>query len=160
MYGNYLSANAKSETLKYLATHPGKVDGVLQAGTMTDGIMGAFQQSGRPMPIVADIGPTKGGVGYWINNRDSYHGVGTAFGPTALGDAAGSVALRMLEGQGPKLSSMVAEIPLLTDENLDQWADKSWSLTTPGQPDGPPDSWFTDDYLNSMFAKGAAPKAN
>ncbi len=160
VYGNFVSPVAKSETLKYLATHPGQIDGVLQSGTMTDGIMSAFQQTGRPMPIVADIGPTKGGVGYWVNNRDTYHGVGTAFGPSAMGTAAADVALRMLEGQGPQMSNIVAKIPLLTDENLDQWADKSWSLTTPGQPEGPPDTWFTDEYLNPFFANGAPPKGD
>ncbi|UGS36158.1 substrate-binding domain-containing protein [Capillimicrobium parvum] len=160
VYGNFVSPNAKSETLKFLATHPTKIDGVLQSGTMTDGIMSAFQQTGRPMPIVADIGPTKGGVGYWINNRDSYQGVGTAFGPSALGTAGADVTLRMLEGQGPKTSNMVARIPLLTDENLDQWADKSWTLTTPGQPEGPPNSWFTDEYLDPFFANGAPPQGD
>ena len=142
VYGNFVSPNAKSETLKFLSTHPTKIDGVLQSGTMTDGIMSAFQQTGRPMPVVADIGPTKGGVGYWINNRDSYQGVGTAFGPSALGRRAPTWPCGCWKGRGPKTSNMVARIPLLTDENLDQWADRSWTLTTPGQPEGPPDSWF------------------
>ena len=102
VYGNFIDVNAKSETLKYLATHPQKIDGVIQAGTMTGGIMGAFQQSGRPMPVVDDVGPMKASTGYWLNHRGAYHGVGMAFGPKSMGSAGASVALRMLEGQGPK----------------------------------------------------------
>jgi len=160
VYGNFIDVNAKSETLKYLATHPQKIDGVIQAGTMTGGIMGAFQQSGRPMPVVDDVGPMKASTGYWLNHRGTYHGVGTAFGPKAMGGAGASVALRMLEGQGPNLSNVIARIPLLTEENLDEWGDKSWSLTTPGQPEGPPNSWFTEDYIDAFFARPATPKGS
>jgi ribose transport system substrate-binding protein len=160
VYGNFIDVNAKSESLKYLATHPQKIDGVVQSGTMTGGIMGAFQQSGRPMPVVDDVGPMKASTGYWLNHLGTYHGVGTAFGPQTMGRAGAVVALRMLEGQGPKLSNIVARIPLLTEQNLHEWGDKSWTLTTPGQPEGPPNSWFTDDYINAFFARPATPKGS
>src|SRR3954463_16227679 len=158
VYGNFIDANAKSETLKYLATHPQKIDGVVQSGTMTGGIMGAFQQSGRPMPVVDDVGPMKASTGYWMQHRDTYHGVGMAFGPSSMGSAGADVALRILEGQGPKLSNIIDRMQILTDENLDDWGDASWTLTTPGQPEGPPGWFFADDYLNPFFARPATPK--
>src|SRR3954463_9780644 len=158
VYGNFIDVNAKSETLKYLATHPQKIDGVVQSGTMTGGIMGAFQQSGRPMPVVDDVGPMKASTGYWLNHRGAYHGVGMAFGPKSMGQAGADVALRILDGQGPKLSNIVARMAILTEKNLDQWGDKSSSLTTPGQPEGPPNWFFADDYLNPFFARPATPK--
>ena len=160
VYGNFIDVNAKSETLKYLATHPQKVEGVVQSGTMTGGIMGAFQQSGRPMPVVDDVGPMKASTGYWLHHRDTYHGVGMAFGPTSMGNAGADVALRILEGQGPKLSNVIARMAILTDQNLDDWGDKSWSLTTPGQPEGPPGWFFTDKYIDAFFARPATPKGS
>src|SRR3954447_18266466 len=160
VYGNFIDVNAKSETLKYLATHPQKIDGVVQSGTMTGGIMGAFQQSGRPMPVVDDVGPMKASTGYWLNHRGTYHGVGMAFGPKSMGGAGADVALRMLEGQGPKLTNIVARMQILTEKNLDEWGDKSSSLTTPGQPEGPSGWFFTDDYINAFFARPATPKGS
>ncbi|MFL5847068.1 MAG: substrate-binding domain-containing protein [Solirubrobacteraceae bacterium] len=159
-YGNFIDVNAKSETLKFLATHPQKIDGVIQSGTMTGGIMGAFQQSGRPMPVVDDVGPMKASTGYWLNNKGSYNGVGMAFGPRAMGSAGASVALRMLEGQGPKLSNIIARMTILTEENLGDWGDKASSLTTPGQPEGPADTFFTEDYIDAFFARPATPKGS
>ena len=160
VYGNFIDVNAKSETLKYLATHPQKIDGVVQSGTMTGGIMGAFQQSGRPMPVVDDVGPMKASTGYWLQHRGTYHGVGMAFGPMAMGSAGADVALRILEGQGPKLSNIVDRMQILTEDNLDEWGDESWSLTTPGQPEGPAGWFFTDDYINAFFARPATPKGS
>src|SRR4051794_3503546 len=160
VYGNFIDVNAKSETLKYLATHPQKIEGVVQSGTMTGGIMGAFQQSGRPMPVVDDVGPMKASTGYWLQHRGTYHGVGMAFGPQAMGSAGADVALRILEGQGPKVSNIVDRMQILTEDNLDQWGDKSWSLTTPGQPEGPAGWFFTDDYINAFFARPATPKGS
>jgi ribose transport system substrate-binding protein len=158
VYGNFIDVNAKSETLKYLATHPKKIDGVIQAGTMTGGIMSAFQQSGRPMPVVDDVGPMKASTGYWLNHRGTYHGVGMAFGPKSMGSAGANVALRILEGQGPKLSNIIARMQILTEKNVDEWGDKSWTLTTPGQPEGPPNWFFTDDYIDPFFNRPATPK--
>src|SRR3954452_13008746 len=157
---NFIDVNAKSETLKYLATHPQKVDGVVQAGTMTGGIMGAFQQSGRPMPVVDDVGPMKASMGYWLNHRGTYHGVGMAFGPNSMGSAGANVALRILEGQGPKLVNLIDRMQILAAETLDDWGDKSWTLTTPGQPEGPPGWFFTDDYIIAFFARPATPKGS
>ena len=160
VFGAFATANAKSEVLKYLGTHPAKVDGVVQSGTMGNGIMAAFQQVGRPMPVVNDIGPTSGSLAYWANNRGKYFGVGDAMGPAALGAGAANVALRILEGQGPKLTFITQGLPILNEKNLDEWAtDKSATFTSVGGPEGPPNTFLNDEYLNAMFVNGAPPKS-
>jgi ribose transport system substrate-binding protein len=154
--GLFQPATAKGETLKFLATHPQPIAGALQIGAMSTGIMQAFKQSGRPMPVVADIAALKGSLGYWINNRSTYHGIGTGLGPTWLGDAAANVARRMLHGQGLKTTDIMDRLPLISDQNVAKWAKPQWNLATPGEADGPRGTFLTDSYLDAFFANGAA----
>lgn len=159
VFGQFANAAAKSETLKYLGTHPAKIDGVIQSGTMASGIMSAFQQAGRPMPVVADIGPTSGSMAYWSQNDGKYFGVGNGLPTVELGTATAKVALRILEGQGPKLTYITQSLQLLTEENHDAWTpDPDASFTSNILPEGPPNWFLTDSYVNPMFVNGATPK--
>src|SRR6266496_979031 len=55
--GAFDPATAKTAVLQFLASHPGKIDGVFQISGMAPGIISAFEQVGRPVPPVADINP-------------------------------------------------------------------------------------------------------
>ena len=44
----------------YLISHPQPVAGVVQTAGMTSGIIQAFQQTGRPLPVFVDAGPVGG----------------------------------------------------------------------------------------------------
>jgi ribose transport system substrate-binding protein len=156
--GEFSVSEAKSQTLQFLSTHPGSIGGVLQVADMAPGVMGAFQQSGRQMPVVDDIGNQKGSLGYWRQNGKTYSGVGTGLPPTELGDAVGDVALRTLEGQGPKVNTVTQNVTLITSHNLDQWAQPSWNLRTVGTSLGPAGPFMSDSYLNSFFTHGSTPK--
>jgi ABC-type sugar transport system substrate-binding protein len=155
LYGIFSDATAKSLTLRYLATHRQPIDTVMEVAYMATGVMSAFQQAGRDMPLVVDSGATKGSLGYWINNRPAYHGVATGLPPLAFTSAISEVALRMLGGQGLKLNAVVAPSPIVTDANLPEWANKSWKLSTPGGALGPPNSFMTSSYLDGFFKKPA-----
>ena len=150
-YGNYAAAQAKAETLKFLATHPQKIDGVAQSGVMTAGVMQAFEQAGRPMPTVVDAGNRRGSMGYWRNHQDTYNGTGAGVNLGKLGAATADVALRTLSGEGPITSLMFAELPQFTPDNLDEWSDPTWKLTTPGSAPGPPVPFWTPEYANAFF---------
>jgi ribose transport system substrate-binding protein len=151
VYGQFVSAAAKSETLKYLATHPKQVDGVFQVAGMAPGIMQAFQQTGRPMPVVTDIANSKGSLGYWRQHQGDYHGVGTGLGGESYGEAIADVAVRMLQGQGLKVNTVIDRLPLITDANLGEWAQPGWSLETPGIAPGPKGAFAPDDFLDPLF---------
>jgi len=149
--GAFVPPVAKSETLKYLATHPGRIDGVLQTGGMAPGIISAFKQSGRPVPIIDDAGAMKGSLGYWINNKDSYASFGEGFPPVTYGKSIASVTRRMLAGRGLKVSDVTAWFPPITVKSLDQWAQKDWDLNTPGIADGPPQSFMPETFISGLF---------
>jgi ribose transport system substrate-binding protein len=156
--GEFSVSEAKSQTLQFLSTHPGSIGGVLQVADMAPGVMGAFQQSGRQMPVVDDIGNQKGSLGYWRQNEKTYSGVGTGLSPTELGDAVSDVALRTLEGQGPKVNTITQNVTLITSHNLGQWAQPSWNLRTVGTSLGPAGPFMSDSYLNPFFTHGSTPK--
>jgi ribose transport system substrate-binding protein len=156
--GGFVASQAKSATLEFLASHPEPIAGVMQSAIMSDGIMSAFAQDGRTMPTVDDIGPDRGSIGYWLSHRKTYQGVGTGLGPESLGETIANVTLGMLEGRGIKLTDVTNQLPLLTDQNLTQWAQPGWSLSTPGEAIGPPDSFVTEAQLGPLFNHAAAAK--
>jgi ribose transport system substrate-binding protein len=147
----YVNATAKSETLKFIATHPGTIDGAIHGGGMGQGIMSAFLSSGRPMPIIADIGAQKGSISYWLAHRRTYHGVGTGQGAPSLAAAIVSVALRTLAGKGPKINTFLPPAPLITDANLGQWSDPGWKFDDLSLAPGPRDSFLSERYLDGLF---------
>jgi ribose transport system substrate-binding protein len=156
--GEFQVALAKSQTLQFLSTHPGPVGGVLQVADMAPGVMSAFQQSGRPMPVVDDIGNQKGSLGYWRENAKTYTGVGTGLPPVGLGDSVADIALRTLEGQGPKLNTITQRVTVITSKNLDAWTQPSWNLQTVGTALGPSGPFMSDAFLDPLFNHGSTPK--
>jgi ribose transport system substrate-binding protein len=149
--GAFSPVTAKEQTLKFLATHPGRVDGVMQTAIMSVGIMSGFEQIGRPMPIVTDVAAQKGSLGYWRENKGTYHGIGAGLGAKPLSLAVAGVVQRMLDGRGPKLTDITDTLPIITDGNLDEWAEPGWNLRTPGQAEGPKNEFMTEEYLEPFF---------
>jgi ribose transport system substrate-binding protein len=155
IFGGFSESLAKSETLKYLATHPQKVDMLATLAGEAVGSLQAFKQTGRPIPPVAEIGMDKGFFGYWRQNQSSYHAASTSIPPVPAARALHDVAMRMLAGQGVKLNTLVATEPLITDANLDQWSEPSWNLNTPGTVPGDPQSFMPSTFLDDFFNKPA-----
>ncbi|HEX6461280.1 MAG TPA: substrate-binding domain-containing protein [Thermoleophilaceae bacterium] len=151
IYGAFSESGAKSETLKYLATHPQKIDGVTTLAGESVGTLQAFKQTGRPIPPFAEVGMDKGFLGYWRQNQSSYHASSTSLPPVPAARALHEVAMRMLAGQGVKLNTLVAENPVITDANLADWSEPTWSITTPGTVSGDPQSFMPSSFINDFF---------
>lgn len=142
---------------KWLAAHPGKLDGVIVQSASELGVLRAIQKSGRDMMPVTISGEL-GALCYW---RKHPNFVSAAFHVWPPGDdieLSWNIMMRTLEGQGPKLQSILVE-PLRFDiaavnaavaENCSQDSDK-W--LSPG-----PAKWGSDPvYLNSFFERPADP---
>jgi ribose transport system substrate-binding protein len=151
IYGGFSESLAKSETLKYLATHPQKVDGLTTLAGESVGTLKAFQQTGRPIPPAAEVGMDKGFLGYWQENQSKYHASSTSLPPVAAARALHEVAMRMLAGQGVKLNSLIGRNPVITDANLSDWAEPGWNINTPGTVPGDPQSFLPSKYLDDFF---------
>ena len=154
VYGGFNTSLAKSETLKYLATHPDKVDYVFETAAMTAGVIKAFQQTGRPVPKLLDSAPTAASAGYWRQQPDSYHGAGWNLSPLAFSRALVEIATRTLDGQGPKVNAIIGRSPIITDASIDEWAKPDWTIDTPGDAVGSSDqSFLPSDYLAQFFER-------
>jgi ribose transport system substrate-binding protein len=154
IYGNFAVATAKSETLKFLATHPQKISGVLQSAVMAPGIIDAFAQSGRPVPPVQDVTMMKASSAYWREHRATYRGVGMGVAVDDMASAIADVTGRMLDGAGVQTTDILGDAPVVTDENLAAWSDPSWTPKTSGVAPGPAGAFMRSGQLDAFFAGG------
>jgi ribose transport system substrate-binding protein len=152
VYGGYTDSIAKQEMLKYLGTHPQKVDAVLEAGGMGVGTRQAFEQAGRPVPIIAEGGPTKGQLGYHNQHPDSSY-FSAPIAPAVMAGAVADTAKMLLDGHGLKLNVLVDRGAVVNDANLSSWDDPAWTPQTPGSASGPRDWFLGTDYLRGFAAK-------
>ena len=65
LFGMWTGSVAKSEVLKFLATHPEPVAAVFSTGNMGVGVGQAFEQSGRPVPIITEVTNLCSLLAYW-----------------------------------------------------------------------------------------------
>lgn len=157
IYTGFVSPVAKGETLKFLATHPQDIDLVFTSGPFANGVLEGFDQAGRPIPSVVDTGGTKGVIGY-LNDNPDYQAVVQAVTSPGYANAAVSITLRTLTGQGPKVNNMLAPTVDVNRGNLSEWAKPDWSINTQGQPSGPEGAFFPDSYIDGFFNKPSTPK--
>jgi ribose transport system substrate-binding protein len=146
--GQWTDQIAKTEVLKFLATHPTKIDGVITQSAQEVGVLQAFLQSGRPLPPMTQ-GGEKGTACYWVKNPDWKTKVFNIWPPADEAEGAISVMVRILQGQGPKIASITREP---TSSTLDEVKkelgtdcdvnDSSWFN---------PVGWFSDEYLDKFF---------
>ena len=84
LYGMWTGAVAKSEMLKYLATHPQAVDAVWSTGNMGVGVGQALEQAGRPVTIVTDVTNQCSFLAFWKGHKFSSSHDGPGRRPNGL----------------------------------------------------------------------------
>jgi ribose transport system substrate-binding protein len=154
LIGGFEPNTAKSEMIKYLAGKPEEVSVVQQNGGMGEGVIEAFESTGRPVPTLIDMGPTSDSLGYWRQNQSTYEGVALGNSAAALAAVTSDTVLAMLEGRGPKINSIPLEPELITNENIDEWAESDWTLTgAPLLANGPESAIPPSTYIDPFFEK-------
>lgn len=157
--GMWTDQVAQGEVQKWLATHPGKLDGVVVQSAAEMGVLRALAQSGRKGVKVA-VGGELGALCTWRKNKDLISSATQTWPPADDMQLIWNIMMRTLQGQGPKLQSvMVAPVTLSyddvakalpedCDENSQNWlavgADK-WGASPA--------------YLDQFFANPADPMA-
>lgn len=154
VYGNWTPAITKSAVLQALATHPQKIDAVWTTGSELREVAEAFDQAHRPVPLIT-ASVSGDGLGYLHQHRsDRFYG--GAVLPTWNAQAGFRVAVRILEGQHPKLNVLMWPIPVASSAGLNLW----WrSCMTPSSasvfPVAPKDP-MPESLLNKYFKNGKA----
>jgi ribose transport system substrate-binding protein len=151
--GNYNVAEAKSAVLQFLSTHPEPIDAVLQIGVMTPGVIQAFEQLGRPVPVIADSGATHASVGYAHDHADSYVEIGSSNSRPGQGRAFAETVLRTLRGEGPVVNHMVVPATMIEQSDVDDIYEDGWTLGDLNDATHPDDVFMTDAQLGAFFGE-------
>jgi ribose transport system substrate-binding protein len=146
---------AKQQVLSYLNTHPQAVSGVITAGPFTSGVIEAFEQAGRTVPVITNNGLDVGGLAYWIAHKSTYNGVALANTPNGLAYATDQVAHMMLVGDGVKINTLSIDPPLVTNANLATYVtiDPGWTINTAGTATGPANLYVSNAFIDAIFTK-------
>lgn len=152
--GDWTPSTTKSVVLQALATHPQKIDAVWTSGSELRFVADAFTQAHRPVPIVTGS-PTGDALAYMHQHAGTKF-FGQELLPVPAADTAMRVAVRVSEGQHPKLDTLMVPLP--------QWGSSNWmkllkpcmkiSSVTPF-PVSPTPS-LTEDQMNGYFTNGKA----
>lgn len=155
--GMWTDQVAQGEVQKWLATHPGQLDGILVQSAAELGVLRALQQSGRPM-IPVSIGGELGANCYWRKNPDYVSSAIHVWPPGDDFELIWNIMMRTLQGQGPKVQSVLVDpIPFTIDDvkkvlnedcdpNSDQWLHVG------------PAAWGATDNLDKFFLRPADPE--
>jgi ribose transport system substrate-binding protein len=115
--GNWTANVTKTAVLQALATYPGKIDAVWTTGSESRVVAEAFAQAGRKPPMITGS-ITGDALGYWKANGDKYHFTGHGVLPHWTAETLFRVAVRLLEGEKPKLNTLMMPIPAITEADF------------------------------------------
>ncbi len=155
--GMWTDQVAQGEVQKWLATHPGKLDGIVVQSAAEMGVLRAIAQSGRTDVKIA-IGGELGALCTWRKNPSITKNTYQVWPPQDEMELIFDIMMRTLQGQGPKVQSVMVDPILLTHdeilkmlpENCDEQA-STWLQVGPAK-------WGQDPaYLDQFFLKPADP---
>jgi ribose transport system substrate-binding protein len=158
VWGQYSNATAKAEVSKWLASHPGvKVDAVVQNGTMMAGVIQAFEQAGRTVPPISGGGCQGGELSWWLKHQADYKTTAMCLNGYQTAWTEFRLLERVLDGRGLKVNAVSTPVPLVTNENLAQYATPDKPLNWPGESRGDIQAWANDKTLDAFFNKPGTP---
>ncbi len=102
--GEFQPSVAESAMASYLSSHPQPIAGVVETAGMTSGIIQAFEQAGRPLPVFVDAGEAVGDLVYFKSHTSN---LASAFTITPAGVAAATAYTikQLIAGHGPRSAS-------------------------------------------------------
>jgi len=155
--GMWTDQVAQAEVQKWLANHPGDLDGVVVQSAAELGVLRALEQSGRKMPPVA-IGGESGALCYWRHHPKYVSSAIQGWPPADEAALSWNIMMRTLEGQGPKVQSVLVDSTKLSYEDV--------AAALPENCSEDSDKWFTVGFdkwggkdLDQFFLRPADPEA-
>jgi ribose transport system substrate-binding protein len=155
--GMWTDQVAQSEVQKWLANHPGQLDGIAVQSAAELGVLRALEQSGRKMVPVA-IGGETGALCYWRHHPDFVSVALQSWPPADEMELTWNIMMRTLEGQGPKIQSVLADPVKLTFDDLKQAVGEDCSEASTDWFTVGMDRWASKDYLDKFFMRPADPE--
>jgi ribose transport system substrate-binding protein len=156
--GMWTDQVAQSEIQKWLATNPGQLDGIIIQSASELGAIRALKQSGREM-IPITIGGELGALCYWRKNPDYVSAAIHAWPPGDDFEMGWNIMMRTLQGQGPKVQSILARPHVMDFEQLSQVLDENCNEESDGWYNVGIENWAGKEYLDQFFLHPADPEA-
>jgi ribose transport system substrate-binding protein len=152
--GNWTANVTKTVVLQALATNPAKIDAVWTTGSESRVIAEAFAQAGRPAPLITGS-ITGDALGYWKAHPDRYRFEGHGVLPGWTAQTLFRVGVRILEGQKPKLNTLLVPIPPVHGADLAKWYQPCMTADAVSVFPIPPADPMPESVMDAYFEKPA-----
>jgi ribose transport system substrate-binding protein len=152
--GNWTPSVTKSAMLQVISTHPQKISAVWTTGSESRFVAEVFSQSGKPVPLIT-ASPTGDAIAY-AKEHPGVHVVGGAVMPSWTADTAFRVAVRMLQGQHPRLNTLMVPIPPFDSNQLSKWYAPCMKDSSVTPFPVPPVDPLPEGMMNGYFTNGKA----
>jgi ribose transport system substrate-binding protein len=156
--GMWTDQVAQSEIQKWLATNPGELDGIIIQSASELGALRALKQSGRKM-IPFTVGGELGALCYWRKNPKYVSAAIQGWPPGDDFEMSWNVMMRTLQGQGPKIQSILTKPQTMTFEDLTKVLKEDCNEDSDGWYNSGAENWASKEYLDKFFLRPADPEA-
>jgi ribose transport system substrate-binding protein len=156
--GMWTDQVAQGEVQKWLATHPGKLDGVVVQSAAEMGVLRALAQSGRA-DVPVSIGGELGALCFWRNNPDYIPAAIQTWPPQDDISLMWDIMMRTLQGQGPKVQSVLVDPVTITYSDLEALLGEDCDPNSANWLPVGKERWGSSEFLNDFFYKPADPTA-
>lgn len=156
--GMWTDQVAQAEVQRWLATNPGKLDGIIIQSASELGALRALLQSGRPM-VPITIGSEEGALCYWRKNPDYVSAAIHTWPPGDDFEMIWNIMIRTLQGQGPKIQSILTRPVLMTKDEMLAAIPEDCSEQSPGWYHPSIEAWAGKEFLDNFFLRPADPEA-
>jgi ribose transport system substrate-binding protein len=158
LWGQWSATTTKTQVLEWLTSHPGvQVSAVFDASGIS-GVIEAFQEAGRPIPVITFAGSTGGDRTWWLDHKSTYTTYGQWFTGSQTATTAFRILLRILGGKGLKVRDIAIPGNEITNANIAESATPNEPLTWVSDvtnQNAPP--LITNEGLNAFFKKPGTP---
>jgi ribose transport system substrate-binding protein len=155
--GMWTDQVAQAEVQKWLANHPGDLDGVVVQSAAELGVLRALEQSGRKMPPVA-IGGEEGALCYWRHHPKYISAAIQGWPPADEMELTWNIMMRTMEGQGPKVESVLVDSPVLHYDEVAKALPETCSEDSDKWFAVGPELWSSGKKLDAFFLRPADPE--
>ncbi|MGH7072881.1 MAG: substrate-binding domain-containing protein [Stellaceae bacterium] len=160
VYGFWNEATSKTQMVKWLATHPEKIDGIISYGDMAVASDEALKQFGRPLAMQADGTNECAYIAYWHIHH--LHSLAGNAGGGSMGYEAFLVGIKMLFGEKPIVNTIWLPPSTINDAKAAKLYKASMTPTSTCWADPPDHHLVADSYFSQFFrgGKSVEPKPN
>lgn len=157
--GMWTDQVAQGEVQKWLATNPGELNGIVVQSAAEMGVLRAVQQSGRGN-IPVSIGGELGALCYMRKNPGYLKTSFQVWPPADEIQLIWNIMMRTLQGQGPKIQSILVDPVKMTQADVEAAVPADCSEDSSDWLSVGADRWgASSTYLDSFFLRPADPRA-